>query len=100
MGALKSEALLEELLANQLLIAADKDVFGALVAELPAHLVDRFTLLEVATWGCFLNDVRLSNHTIRTILLQLHSASSHFSRVSALHFSGLPLDKAAQNQLI
>jgi hypothetical protein len=86
---LKNESILEELLANRLLLVIDEEVVGK--AELPAALLERFTPLEVATWGCFFNDARLNAHATKQLLTQIKPKGSglpsHYSRLSVLHMS-------------
>lgn len=99
---LKSEALVEELLTNRLILIAAEDVVDK--AELPAMLYERCVMLEVATWGLFLNDARCPNYTTKQLLLQMRPSPggppSHYERVSALHLSAAQIGKDAQQELL
>ena len=101
-AVLKSEAVLEELLANRVLIIIDEEVVSH--ADLPNSVLERCTLLEVATWGCFLNDARLNAHGTKQIVSQMrpapHGPPSHYERVSVLHLSNAQIGKDTQMELM
>ena len=100
--ALRSESVLEELLMNKLLLIIDEDVIST-SPELPSYLLERSRLLQVHTWGCFMNDARLNNHACKQLLLQMKpnpsGLASHYERVSVLHISTATINKDTQLEL-
>jgi len=100
--ALKSEAVLEELLAQRLLLVATEEVIGKVEAELPSILFERCRMLEVHTWGCFMNDALLSNGAAKQLLLKMRPTADrdgHYERISALHLGSAQIDKDTQQEL-
>jgi len=102
---LKSEARLEELLMHRLLVVAAEEVIQKAGTELLATLGERSRMLEVHTWGCFMNDARLTNRAAKQMLLQMRPSAdgvrTHYARVSALHLGSCPhFGKDAQEELM
>jgi len=102
--ALKSEAIIEELLINRLIIVAAEEVIDRAAGELPTALLERCKMLEINTWGCFMNDARLANHEVKQLLMQMKPAqgglASHHQRVSALHLSTAQIGKDTMQELV
>ena len=100
--ALESEAIVDELLTNRLLVVAAEEVVKK--AGLPPALLERCTMLEVHTWGCFMNDARLANNAAKQLITQIKPAPggverSHYERISALALSNAQINKDAEKEL-
>jgi len=102
MNVLKSEAIVEELLSNQILIIAAEEVVEKV--GMPPVLLEACTMLEVYRWGCFMNDARLNNISAKQLLMQMRPAPggmpTHYVRISSLHLSSATLGKDVQNELV
>ena len=102
-SALKSEAVVEELLTGRLLILVSDEVGHKLSEEMPPSLLERCKFREADTWGCFMNDARLTNYEVKQLLTQMRPQAgrlpSHYERVSALHLSTAQLGADAQQDL-
>jgi len=103
LSALKSEAVVEELLTSRLLILTTEEVGHKLSEEMPPALLERCKFREAHTWGCFMNDARLTNYEVKQLLTQMRPQAgrlpSHYERVSALHLSTAQLGADAQQDL-
>ena len=101
--ALKSEAIIDELLINRLVIVGAEEIVGKAIGELPAALTERCKMLEIKTWGCFMNDARLANHEVKQLLMQMkptQGGQTHYQRVSALHLSTAQIGKDTVQELV
>lgn len=58
---------------------------------------------RVHSWGCFMNDARLSSQAAQQLLSQMKPTkgvrSSHYERIEALHLSNMLMGKDTQQGL-
>ena len=91
--SLVKEALLDEMLANRLLVIAPHEVLENTTIELPASFYEQCLAFDVDSFGLFLSDASLSDSEVRDLTQQMllaaggRSSSPHYERVVALHLS-------------